>query len=84
MSLKSLKNARGGVSFLMKLQATGNLIEKETPAQVLFCQFCEILMNTFFTEHLVSAPSDKTQLPHSFYAVQFLMFFKILLLKIST
>ena len=25
---------------------------KETPAQVFFCEFCEAFKNTFFTEHL--------------------------------
>ena len=25
---------------------------KKTPAQVFSCEFCEILKNTFFTEHL--------------------------------
>ena len=25
---------------------------KETPAQVFFCEFCEIFQNTFFKEHL--------------------------------
>ena len=29
-----------------------NLIEKETLAQVLSCEFCEISQNIFFTEHL--------------------------------
>ena len=29
-----------------------NFIKKETMAQVLFCKFCEISKNTFFTEHL--------------------------------
>ena len=29
-----------------------NFIKKETLAQVLSCEFCEISKNTFFTEHL--------------------------------
>ena len=29
-----------------------NPIKKETPRQVFSCEFCEILKNTFFTEHL--------------------------------
>ena len=29
-----------------------NFIKKETLAQVLSCEFCKILKNTFFTEHL--------------------------------
>ena len=34
----------------------GNFIKKETLAQVFSCEFCEISMKTFFTEHL-SVPS---------------------------
>ena len=41
------------VSFLIKLQATVcNFIKNKTLAQVLFCEFCEISNNTFFTEYL--------------------------------
>ena len=29
-----------------------NMIKKETPTQVLSCEFCEIFKNTFFTGHL--------------------------------
>ena len=29
-----------------------NFIKKETLAQVLSCEFCEIFKNTVFTEHL--------------------------------
>ena len=28
------------------------IIEKEIPAQVFFCEFCKILFNTYFIEHL--------------------------------
>ena len=36
-----------------------NIINKETLAQVLSCEFCEIFKNTFFTEHLrTTAPDD--------------------------
>ena len=35
-------------------------IKKETLAQVLSCEFCEILMNTFFTEHLWTTASETT------------------------
>ena len=28
------------------------LFKKETQAQVFFCEFCKISMNTFFTEHV--------------------------------
>ena len=36
---------------------TRNFIKKETLAQVLFCEFCEIFKNTFFTEHLRTTAS---------------------------
>ena len=29
-----------------------NVIKKETPAQVFFCEFCKIFKNNFFTEYL--------------------------------
>ena len=29
-----------------------NFINKETPAQVFSCKFCEIFRSTYFTEHL--------------------------------
>ena len=47
------------VIFLNKvtgLQAC-NFIKKETHAQVLSCEFCEISKNTFFTEHLWTTAS---------------------------
>ena len=34
-----------------------NFIKKETMAQVLSCEFCEISKNTFFTEHLQATAS---------------------------
>ena len=34
-----------------------NFIKKETQAQVFFCEFCEIIKNTFFTEHLWATAS---------------------------
>ena len=34
-----------------------NFIKKEALAQVLFCDFCEIAKNTFFTEHLRATAS---------------------------
>ena len=47
ISQGSLENTRARVSFLIKLQAC-NIIKKETLAQVLSCEFCEISKNTFF------------------------------------
>ena len=35
-----------------------NFIEKETLAQVVSCEFCEISKNTFFTEHLWTTASS--------------------------
>ena len=34
-------------------------MEKETLAQVFFCEFCEISNNTFLTEHLWTTVSKK-------------------------
>ena len=36
-------------------------LKGETLAQVLFCKFCEISRNTFFTEHLQTSASDVKQ-----------------------
>ena len=35
-----------------KVATACNFIQKETPVQVLFCEFCEIFKNIFFKEHL--------------------------------
>ena len=45
---KSQENTCVGVSYLVKLQSTCNFIKKETPKQVLSCEFCKIFMNNFF------------------------------------
>ena len=37
---------------------TCNFIKRETLAQVLFCEFCEIFKKTFFTEHLRTTATD--------------------------
>ena len=40
-----------------------NLIKKETLAQVISCEFCEISKNTFFTEYLwLELPSKKVKI----------------------
>ena len=31
---------------------------KETPTQVLSCEICEVLKNTFFTEHLFTVTAS--------------------------
>ena len=35
-----------------------NFIKKETPTQVFSYEFCEILKNTFLTEHFQTTASD--------------------------
>ena len=60
-SQSSWKNICVGVSFLMKLQASGqacNFIKEETTIQVLFREFCEIFKSTFFIEHLWATVSE--------------------------
>ena len=53
ISQNSQENTSARVPFLLTLQAeVFNFIEKETPSQVVSCEFCEIPINTFFTEHL--------------------------------
>ena len=48
-SQNSQENTCARASFLIKLQAEiCNLISKETLAQLLSCEFCEIFKNTFF------------------------------------
>ena len=42
----------------MKFYASAcNFIQKETLSQVLYCEFCEISKNAFFTEHLRTTAS---------------------------
>ena len=36
-----------------------NLIKKETLAQVLSCDICDIPKNTFFTEHICTTAPEK-------------------------
>ena len=48
ISQNSLENTRVGVSFSIKLQASG----QETPIQVFSFEFCKLFKNTFFKEHL--------------------------------
>ena len=40
------------LSFKVRSSQVCNFIEKETLSQVFSCEFCQILQNTFFTEHL--------------------------------
>ena len=58
ISQNSQENTSARVSFLIKLQTSAsNFIKKETLAEVLSCEFCEIFKNTFFTEHLWTTAS---------------------------
>ena len=53
VSQNSQEKTCARVSFLITLQSsTCNFIKKETMAQVLSCEFCEIFENTYFIEHL--------------------------------
>ena len=51
ISQNSHEKTYARVSFLIKLQAC-NFIKKETLAQMFSCEFCEVVKNTFFIEHL--------------------------------
>ena len=35
---------------------------KETPTQVVFCEYCEIFKNTYFEDHLQIAASEPLQI----------------------
>ena len=47
--------------YFNKVAEACNFIKKETLAQVLSCEFCEIFKNTFFTEHLWATASKILQ-----------------------
>ena len=47
ISQNSQENTCARVSFLIKLQASGNFAKKETLAQVFSCEFCEISRTPF-------------------------------------
>ena len=44
--------------FLLKLLAFA--YEKDTPAQVFFCEYCEVIKNTYFEKHLRITASEDT------------------------
>ena len=56
-STKFTGKHRARVSFLIKLQAACNFIQKETLIKVFSCEFCEISKNTFSYRTLLVAPS---------------------------
>ena len=61
----SQENTCTRVSFLIKLQASGLL--KKRFWHRLFCEFCEISKNTFFTEHVretTSVLKSYCNIPH--------------------
>ena len=44
--------------FLINIQVEGcNFVTKETLAQLFSCEFCELINNTFFIEHLRATAS---------------------------
>ena len=48
--------------FLNKVAGSGcSFIKKETLSHMFSCEFCEISLNTFFTEHIRTAASDCPQ-----------------------
>ena len=58
ISQNSLENTCARASILIKLQIeVCNFIKKETLAQVLFCEFCEISEIILFIEHLWATAS---------------------------
>lgn len=67
----SLENTCAETFLLIKLQASAhNLIKKETPAQIFFCEFCKIFQHTCFyrpppgvSERLTSKENVATNKP---------------------
>ena len=45
-----------------------SFIKKETLAQVLSCEFCQISKNIFFTEHLWATASEYNRNPTTVYS----------------
>ena len=58
ISFNSQEKTCARVSFLIKLQALGSFIKKDTLPQVFSCEFCEICKNSFFTELLRVTASE--------------------------
>ena len=58
VSQSSLENTCARASFLIKLQ--GSTLLKKVLTQVFCCEFCEISKNTFFTEHIWTTYSIRT------------------------
>ena len=50
---KIFHNIHRQISVLESLNKVAGLkTRKETPTQVFLCEYCDILVNTFFTKHL--------------------------------
>ena len=59
ISQNSQEKTCARISFLIRLQAWGlQLYEKCDSGTGVFCEFCEISKNTFFTEHLWTTASE--------------------------
>ena len=58
----SQENTCARVSFLIKIviKIINFYENRETQAQVFYCEFCEISKNTFFTVHLWATVSDNS------------------------
>ena len=67
MLLKILQNSEKNTCnwasfFLNKVYKACSFIQKETLAQVFFCEFYKISKNTFFTEHLWTTASGQKRI----------------------
>ena len=58
ISQNSQENTCTKAYFLIKLPEACNFIKRNTLAKMLFCEFCELFKNTFFTENLRVTASD--------------------------
>ena len=58
MKLPKKKNATEAAAGSVRWKKACNFIEKGTPTQLFSCEFCYILKNTFFAEHLRVTTSD--------------------------
>ena len=58
MKLPKKKNTTEAAAGSVRWKKACNFIEKGTPTQLFSCEFCYILKNTFFAEHLRVTTSD--------------------------
>ena len=61
MFLKISQNSQENTCIESCRFAGCSFIKKETPIQVLSCEFCEILKNTFFTEDIQTTASGDSK-----------------------